>query len=160
MSVTAIYPGSFDPVTKGHVDVVSRASRMFDRIVMAVALNAEKKPLFEPRHRLELLEKAVSHLPNVSVTSFRGLTAEFAKQNNATVIIRGLRAISDFEFEFQMSQMNKILFPELETVFVMANLDYTFLSSSMVKEVAMLGGNVTQLVPEAVQEALRQKISS
>ncbi len=156
MPVTAIYPGSFDPITKGHVDVITRASRLFDHIIMAVAANPQKDTLFEPLKRVQLIRESLGPLTNVTVESFEGLTAEFAKQHGATVIIRGLRAISDFEFEFQMSQMNKTLYPELETIFVMANLEYTFLSSSMVKEVAVLGGDVSPLVPKTVQTALKQ----
>ncbi len=160
MPVTALYPGSFDPVTLGHVDVVTRASRMFDRIIMAVVANPQKDSLFDIPHRMRLVEDSVGHLSNVSVESFEGLTVEFARKHRANVIIRGLRAISDFEFEFQMSQMNKTLYPELETVFVMAKLDYTFLSSSMVKEVVKLGGNVSSLVPQPVQKALSQVSSN
>ena len=154
MPVTAIYPGSFDPITKGHLDVVIRASRLFDHVIMAVANNSQKHQLFTVPERLKLIEESVSDLSNVSVKAFEGLTAEFAKKQGATVIIRGLRAISDFEYEFQLSQMNKMLYPDLEAVFVMASLDYTFLSSSMVKEVVTLGGDVSELVPECVQRAL------
>jgi pantetheine-phosphate adenylyltransferase len=153
--VTAIYPGSFDPVTLGHVDVVTRASKMFERLIMAVVVNPQKDSLFGIPERIRLIENSIGPLPNVTVESFEGLTVEFAKKHDATVIIRGLRAISDFELEFQMSQMNKTLYPELETIFVMAKLDYTFLSSTMVKEVVRLGGDVSPLVPKAVQEAFR-----
>lgn len=153
--VTAIYPGSFDPVTLGHVDVVTRASRMFDRVVMGVANNPQKADhLFDVATRIELIRQSIGRLSNVTVESFEGLTVEFAQKHDATVIVRGLRAISDFEFEFQMSQMNKTLYPDLEAVFIMAKLDYTFLSSSMVREVVKLGGDVSSLVPKAVQEAL------
>lgn len=160
MPVTAIYPGSFDPITKGHLDVVNRASRLFDHVIMAVAKNSQKNQLFSVPERLKLIEESVSSLSNVSVQAFDGLTAEFAKKQGATVIIRGLRAISDFEYEFQLSQMNKMLYPDLEAVFVMASLDYTFLSSSMVKEVVTLGGDVSDLVPECVQRALRKQSTS
>jgi pantetheine-phosphate adenylyltransferase len=154
--VTAIYPGSFDPVTKGHVDVVSRASHLFDTVIMAVVRDpGAKNALFDVSERLALLEASVSHLPNVIVKDFDGLLVDFARTYGATVIIRGLRAISDFETEFKMSQMNKVLYPECETVFVMASLEYTFLSSSMVKEVVRLGGDVTGLVPEPVLKALK-----
>jgi len=156
MPVTAIYPGSFDPMTMGHLDVITRASKMFDQIVMGVVANPSKNPLFSSKERVRLVQDSVKHLGNVVVEAFAGLTVDFAKKHGAIVIIRGLRAISDFEFEFQMSQMNKTLHPELETVFVMAKLDYTFLSSSMVKEVFMLGGNVSALVPQAVQVALKR----
>jgi pantetheine-phosphate adenylyltransferase len=152
--VTAIYPGSFDPITLGHIDVITRASRMFDHIIMAVVCNPQKDALFPPAQRVKLIQDSIGPLTNVAVESFEGLTVDFAQKHGATVIIRGLRAISDFEFEFQMSQMNKTLYPDLETIFVMAKLDYTFLSSSMVKEVVKLGGDVRSLVPQAVQEAL------
>lgn len=154
MTVTAIYPGSFDPITLGHVDVITRASRMFDRIIMAVVSNPQKKGLFEIPQRVELVKSSIGRLTNVTVESFEGLLVDFAKKHHASVVIRGLRAISDFELEFQMSQMNKTLYPELETIFVMASLDYTFLSSSMVKEVVLLGGDVSSLVPTPVQQAL------
>lgn len=156
MPVIAMYPGSFDPITLGHVDVVTRASRMFDEIIMAVVGNPQKSTLFDIPKRKQLIESAIGNLTNVRVESFEGLTVDFAKKHNATVMIRGLRAISDFEFEFQMSQMNKTLYPGLETIFVMAKLDYTFLSSSMVKEVFMLGGDVSSLVPEPVRTALNE----
>lgn len=156
MDVTAIYPGSFDPITLGHVDVVSRASKLFSTVVMAVVDNPQKKALFDIEHRLELVRQSVAHLPNVKVVAFRGLLVKFAEAQGATVLIRGLRAISDYEYEFQLSQMNKSLYPSLETVFVMAKLDYTFVSSSMVKEVFMLGGGVDHLVPAPVQLALKQ----
>lgn len=155
MPVVAIYPGSFDPMTMGHLDVITRAGKMFDRIVMGVVANPSKNPLFSAEARVALAQESSQHLNNIMVESFAGLTVDFAKKHDASVVIRGLRAISDFEFEFQMSQMNKTLYPELETVFVMAKLDYTFLSSSMVKEVVMLGGDVSTLVPQAVQKALR-----
>lgn len=154
MPVTAIYPGSFDPITLGHVDVIRRASAMFDRIIMAVVANPQKVTLFDIPTRVKLIRDSIGPLTNVTVEFFEGLLVDFAKNHQATVIIRGLRAISDFEYEFQMSQMNKTLYPQLETIFVMAKLDYTFLSSSMVKEVVMLGGDVSALVPEPVQVAL------
>lgn len=155
MGVTAIYPGSFDPITLGHVDVATRASRMFDRVVMAVVENKGKKSLLGVKERVTLIHQAIGNLPNVAVESFDGLTVDFAKKHDATVIIRGLRAISDFEYEFQMSQMNKSLYPQLETVFVMAKLDYTFISSSIIKEVSALGGDVSTLVPSQVNTALQ-----
>lgn len=158
--ITAIYPGSFDPVTLGHVDVVTRASGLFDRVIMAVVVDTAKQPLFTTEQRLELIETSVSHLPNVIVKDFDGLLVNFARSCGATVIIRGLRAISDFEYEFKMCQMNKVLYPECETVFVMSSLEYTFLSSSMVKEVVRLGGDVTGLVPEPVLKALNPSLKS
>jgi pantetheine-phosphate adenylyltransferase len=160
VTVTAIYPGSFDPVTLGHVDVITRASSMFERIIMAVVGNPQKRSLFDVKTRVKLIRESIGPLPNVTVESFEGLLVDFAREHKATVIIRGLRAISDFEYEFQMSQMNKTLYPDLETIFVMAKLDYTFLSSSMVKEVVMLGGDVSALVPGPVQQALHSVTSN
>lgn len=154
----AVYPGSFDPLTLGHLDVVQRASKLFDHIIIAIAQNTTKEGLFDVKTRLALIKESVKDLPNVTVDAFEGLTVNFAKQKSAKAIIRGLRAISDFEYEFQMSQMNKSLYPDIETVYVMASLDYTFLSSSMVKEVIQLGGNVDSLVPVCVQHALKQVI--
>ena len=154
--VVAIYPGSFDPITKGHLDVVSRASHMFETIIMAVVEESGKNELFSSTQRVEHAKECTQHLNNVQVMSFDGLLVEFAKKHNATVIIRGLRAISDFEYEFKMSQMNKVLYPEGETVFVMSALEYTFLSSSLVKEVVRLDGDVSTLVPSPVLKALSQ----
>jgi pantetheine-phosphate adenylyltransferase len=156
LTTIAIYPGSFDPITLGHVDVITRASKMFDRVIMAVVANPQKHFLFAIPKRVTLIEESVRLLANVTVESFEGLTVDFARKHNASVIIRGLRAISDFEYEFRMSQMNKTLYPELETIFIMAKLDYTFLSSSTVKEVVQLGGNVHSLVPKPVQQALSE----
>lgn len=154
MTRIAIYPGSFDPVTLGHIDIVTRASRLFDRVIMAVVVNPGKNSLFSLETRIHMIEEALGSMPGVTVESFEGLTVDFARSRQASVIIRGLRAISDFELEFQMSQMNKTLYPQLETVFMMAKQDYTFLSSSMVKEVALLGGDVSSLVPASVNTAL------
>lgn len=151
---TAIYPGSFDPITLGHVDIITRASHLFERIIMAVAQNANKQALIPLSQRVTLAKKCVGHLSNVEVESFDGLTVDFAKQHSARVIIRGLRAVSDFEYEFMMSQMNKNLDPEMETLFMMAGLEFQFLSSSMVKEVADLGGNISGVVPPVVYEYL------
>lgn len=147
----AVYPGSFDPITLGHVDIVTRASQMFSQVIMAVVRNPQKRPGIELTERVKLVEQSVEHLPNVQVKSFEGLTVDLAKAHNAKIIIRGLRAVSDFEHEFAMSQMNKRLRPEVETVFMMADLDYQFLSSSMANEVARLGGSIEGLVPEHVQ---------
>lgn len=147
----AVYPGSFDPITMGHVDIVTRASQMFEQIIMAVVRNPGKQPHISIDERVKLVEQSVKHLPNVSVASFEGLTIDLAKAHQAKIIIRGLRAISDFENEFAMSQMNKQLSPEIETIFMMAGLKYQFLSSSMIMEVARLGGDVGNLVPEHVK---------
>ena len=151
----AIYPGSFDPITLGHVDIISRASRLYDCIVVAVAKNFSKNPFISTDTRLLLVKDCVSHLPNVKVKQFEGLTVDFAKANGASVIIRGLRAISDFEYEFKMSQMNKTLSQEIETIFMMSSLDYQFISSSLAREVAALGGDVSTLVPRQVHQYLK-----
>jgi pantetheine-phosphate adenylyltransferase len=151
---TAIYPGSFDPITLGHVDIVTRASRMFERVVVAVVRNPAKTPYLPLEDRMGLVRASVRALPNVVVESFDGLTVDLARAQGATILIRGLRAMSDFENEFAMSQMNKRLCPDIETVFMMAGLEYQFLSSSMAKEVAALGGSVSGLVPEEVRVAL------
>ena len=153
----AIYPGSFDPITLGHVDIVTRASRMFERLVMAVVRNPSKVPYFSVEERVRLVRESVQTLPNVTVESFDGLTVDLAQSQSASVIIRGLRAMSDFENEFAMSQMNKRLCPTVETIFMMAGLEYQFLSSSMAKEVAGLGGDIRGLVPEKVQAMLADK---
>lgn len=155
----AIYPGSFDPVTRGHLDVIRRASHLFDEVIVAVACNDAKHPLFTREERLALLKQIVK-LPNVKIVSFGGLLMEFAKKNRASAVIRGLRAVSDFEFEFQMALMNRKLAPEIETVFLTPKEEYTYLSSRIVKEIARLGGDVREFVPEAVVKALREKFSA
>jgi pantetheine-phosphate adenylyltransferase len=154
---TAVYPGSFDPITLGHVDIVTRASQMFDTVVMAIVKNPGKQPKISLTERIDLVQKSVAHLKNVEVQVFEGLTVNLAKAHKAKIIIRGLRAVSDFEYEFSMSQMNKHLCPDVETIFMMAGLEYQFLSSSMTNEVARLGGNITGLVPEHVQEFLSHR---
>ncbi len=151
---TAVYPGSFDPITLGHVDIITRASQLFDTVVMAVVKNPGKQANIRIEKRLKLVEDSVKHLKNVSVEAFEGLTVNLAKAHNAKVIIRGLRAVSDFEYEFAMSQMNKRLCPQVETMFMMAGLEYQFLSSSMTNEVATLGGDIQGLVPEHVRQYL------
>lgn len=160
MAKVAVYPGSFDPMTLGHLDILTRASKLFDRVIMAVAQQSSgKRPLFTIEERLRLIRDNVTHLPNVSVEAFSGLTVAFAQSHQASVIIRGLRAVSDFEYEFKMYQMNMHLNPEIETVFMMAGPEYHFLSSSMVKEVALLGGDVTGLVPPSIGESLAKTSS-
>ena len=155
---TALYPGSFDPPTNGHVDVVERASRLFDRVVVAVAANPDKRPLFSQAQRRKLVDQAVGHLPNVDVAAFSGLLVDFAAKRGACAIIRGLRAVSDFEFEFQMALMNRKLNETIETIFMMPRETTTFLSSRLVKEIAALGGEVDAFVPTAVEAALRRKL--
>jgi pantetheine-phosphate adenylyltransferase len=156
---TAIYPGSFDPITNGHLDVVQRAARLFDRVVVAVALNESKHPLFTLEQRTRLAREAVGHLENVEVDSFDGLLVEYARARQAQAIVRGLRAVSDFEFEFQLALMNRKLEEKVETIFMMPRDTYTFLSSRIVKEIARLGGNINCFVPQNVQIALRERLS-
>jgi pantetheine-phosphate adenylyltransferase len=155
----AIYPGSFDPVTNGHLDVISRARSLFDEIVVAVAHNDEKQPLFTLEQRLGLLHDAVDEIDNVRVAQFDGLLVEFAVAQEATAVIRGLRAVSDFEFEFQMALMNRKLADRVETIFLMPKEEYTYLSSRLVKEIARLGGDVSGFVPKRVAEALKTKFA-
>lgn len=157
---TAIYPGSFDPLTNGHVDVVERAARLFDSVVVAVARNSAKTPLFSVEERVQQLTDALASCENVRVTTFDGLLVAFARETGAAAIIRGLRAVSDFEYEFQMALMNRRLAPEIETVFLMTDADKAFLSSSMVKEVARLGGEIHGLVPDVVETALRARLGA
>lgn len=155
----ALYPGSFDPVTKGHVDVSERAARLFEQLIVAVYEAPPKRLLFTMEERVELMTKALSHLPNVLVTSFSGLTVEFAREVKADVIVRGLRMSSDFEREFEMALMNKKLAPDLELICFMTNLEYEYISSSLLKEVCRLGGCIDDLVPEHVAAAMKQKLN-
>jgi pantetheine-phosphate adenylyltransferase len=155
----AIYPGSFDPITNGHVDVIARAAALFDEVLVAVAVNDAKMALFSTDERVRMIEEVIAHIPNAKVTSFEGLLMEFARQNSATAVVRGLRAISDFEFEFQMALMNRKLEPTIETVFLTPREEYTYLSSRIVKEIARLGGPVDAFVPGPVVEGLRKKLS-
>jgi pantetheine-phosphate adenylyltransferase len=157
MTRIAVYPGSFDPPTKGHEDLVRRSLALADRLIVAVAVNALKQPLFSVEERLEMLRAAVGDDSRVSFQSFDGLLAEFAKRVGATVIVRGLRAVSDFEYEFQMALMNRQLHPSLETVFLVPAVDLTYLSSSLVREVAKFGGDVGPLVHPAVAKALARR---
>jgi len=155
----AIYPGSFDPVTNGHLDVVERARKLFDEVIVAVADNDEKQALFTLPERLALLQETLGKIDNVRIAQFDGLLVEFAVGEKANAVIRGLRAVSDFEFEFQMALMNRKLEGDLETIFLMPKEEYTYLSSRLVKEIARLGGNVSTFVPSPVVKALAQKFS-
>jgi len=155
---TAIYPGSFDPLTNGHLDVIERAARLFDRVVVAVAKNDSKHPLFTLSERLALVKAAVNHLPHVEADSFEGLLIEYVARRKAQAVVRGLRAVSDFEFEFQLALMNRKLNDNFETIFMMPKDTYTFLSSRIVKEIAKLGGDVSAFVPPHVQTALIKKL--
>ena len=153
----AIFPGSFDPLTNGHVDIVLRSAHLFERILVAVLVNPEKKPLFTPDERVAIIREVFKEYPNVEVDTFGGLLVDYARKRRASAIIRGVRAVSDFEFEFQMALMNRHIEPTLETVFMMPAEQYTYLSSRLTKEVFSLGGNVTGLVPPAVEVRMKQK---
>ncbi len=157
---TAVYPGSFDPLTLGHDDIVRRSLKLVDRLIVTVAYTATqvKQPLFEVRERVELLERVYEDEPRVEVSSFQGLLVDFARSMSAPIIIRGLRAVSDFEYEFQMALMNRSLWPEIEVIFMAPASQYTFLSSSLVREVARLGGRVADFVPPVVLDALIERV--
>lgn len=155
----AICPGSFDPITNGHIDIVQRGAKIFDEVVVVIFNNSSKSPLFTAEERAELIKEAVKHLPNVRVDISSGLLVEYAKKKKADAILRGLRAVSDFEYEMQITSMNKRLEPEIETLFMMTNTQYSYLSSSIVKEVARYNENIDDLVPEVVAKALNEKFS-
>jgi pantetheine-phosphate adenylyltransferase len=157
---TVIYPGSFDPMTNGHLDVVQRATKLFDRVIVAVAQNEGKNPLFTQAQRVALVRECVKHLPNVEADTFDGLLVNYVEQRSAQAIIRGLRAVSDFEFEFQLALMNRKLNERIETIFMMPKDTYTFLSSRIVKEIARLGGDVGQFVPAPVRASLMEQLAS
>lgn len=153
-----LYPGTFDPITLGHVDLIQRATRLFDSVVVAVAANPDKVPLFSLDERVELIRNVTSDAANVSVVGFDNLLVECVREHQASVILRGLRAVSDFEYEFQLAAMNRHLDPEIETAFLTPSENYVFLSSSLVKEVAALGGDVSDFVPDTVKQALIEKL--
>jgi pantetheine-phosphate adenylyltransferase len=153
----AVYPGSFDPLTNGHVDIIERGMHLFDRIIVAVLVNIEKTPLFTTQERVDILQQAFKGRPNVEIDTFDGLLVDYVARRHANVIVRGLRAVSDFETEFQMALMNRRLSPEIETVFMMPAEQYTYISSRLIKEVFALGGQVRGLVPEIVESRLRDK---
>jgi pantetheine-phosphate adenylyltransferase len=157
MSTLAVYPGSFDPLTNGHVDIISRGAKLFDRIIVAVLVNAEKAPLFTMAERVELAREVFKAQPNVEVDTFDGLLVDYVEHRQAQVIVRGLRAVSDFELEFQMALMNQRLNRRIETVFMMPDEKYTYISSRLIKEVFALGGQVHGLVPDLVEDRLRRK---
>jgi pantetheine-phosphate adenylyltransferase len=156
---TVIYPGSFDPLTNGHLDVIQRATKLFDRVIVAVALSDSKQPLFTMEERAEMVKRAVGDLPHVEVDSFEGLLIEYVERRSAQAVIRGLRAVSDFEFEFQLALMNRKLNERIETIFMMPKDTYTFLSSRIVKEIARLGGDVSAFVPAHVRTALAERLT-
>ena len=153
----AIYPGSFDPITNGHLDVIERARKLFDEVIVAVAHNDEKQALFSLEERLELLKTSIGNIDNVRIAQFDGLLVEFAAAQRARAVVRGLRAVSDFEFEFQMALMNRKLNSDVETIFLMPKEEYTYLSSRIIKEIARLGGDVSSFVPDVVAKALGNK---
>jgi pantetheine-phosphate adenylyltransferase len=157
-SVTAVYPGSFDPPTNGHLDLIGRASKLYNRLLIAILRNESKQPLFTVAERMDMLREIVRDYDNVEVVSFDGLLVHFAQERGAQVIVRGIRAISDYEYELQMTLMNRRLCPEVETVFLMAGEAYSFISSKLVKEVIRLGGNISGLVPPSVVERLEARV--
>jgi len=158
MHKKAIYPGTFDPATNGHLDLIERAAKMFPEVIVGVANNPSKKPRFNLQERVHLASQVTEHIPNVSVVGFSGLLIDFAKEHQATILIRGLRAVSDFEFELQLANMNRRLYPELESVFLTPSEGNSFISSTLVKEVALHGGDISQFVPDIVSKSLKEEI--
>ena len=154
----AVYPGSFDPVTLGHLDIIKRASKISDKLVVAVLTNSAKSPLFSVEERVKMLKRSVQDLPNVEIKEFSGLTVDFAKKEGAVYMVRGLRAVTDFEYELQLSQTNKVLAPDVDTVFLTTSLEYAYLSSSIVKEVASYNGDISGFVPDFVADEIFKKI--
>ena len=154
---TAVYPGSFDPVTNGHIDVIERASKIFDNLIITVGDNPGKEPLFSREERVEMIREATKDIKNVIVEAFEGLLLDYLKKKGSKIIIRGLRAVSDFEFEFQRALMNRKVNGDVETIFIMTKEDYVFLNSSIIKEMAMFGGSVKKFVPEVVEKRLKEK---
>ncbi|RME04724.1 MAG: pantetheine-phosphate adenylyltransferase [Planctomycetota bacterium] len=157
MSV-AVYPGTFDPLTKGHLDVIERGAKIFEKLIVTVGINTSKTPMFSTQERISMIQKHVHHLRNVEVSCFSSLVVDYAKKVGATAILRGIRTFSDFEYEFQMALMNRNMAKELETVFVMTSMEYSFISSRLIKEILSLGGDISQFVPPLVEEAMRAKI--
>ncbi|WP_298721641.1 pantetheine-phosphate adenylyltransferase [uncultured Oceanisphaera sp.] len=159
MSIRVIYPGTFDPITNGHLDLIERASQLFNEVIVGVAFSPSKRPMFELEERVALVQEVTRSLGNVKVVGFSGLLVDFAKTHQANVLIRGLRAVSDFEYEFQLANMNRRLMPELESVFLTPAEENSFISSTLVKEVAIHGGDISQFVPNAVARAIAQKLA-
>lgn len=157
MASIAVCPGSFDPITNGHLDIIQRGAKVFDKVHVVILSNSSKKPLFSAEERAALIRKVTAHIPNVEVDHYQGLLVDYAKEVKAKTILRGLRAVSDFEYEMQITSMNRVLNDEVETFFMMTNSQYSFLSSSIVKEVAKYGADISELVPKEVEEALNEK---
>lgn len=157
MGLIAIYPGTFDPITNGHIDIINRSLRLFDHIIIAIGSNPRKSPLFTLKERIVMIDESIRDLPGVSVEAFEGLLVDFIRKHNARVIIRGLRAISDFEYEFQTALMNRKLDTEIETVFLMPSEEYSYLTSSLIKEVSRFGGDISSFVPKHVCAMLKEK---
>lgn len=155
---SAIYPGSFDPVTNGHLDIIERTAAIFDKVTVAILINSSKTPTFTVTERIEMLKKATAHIPNVEIEFFDGLLVDFVRSKNAKVIIKGLRAVSDFEYEFQMAMLNKSVAPDIETLFMMTGNKYSYLSSSIVKELGRLGAPVEEFVPQAILDNVTEKL--
>lgn len=153
----AVYPGSFDPITNGHLDIIERASRVFDRVIVGVLINKNKRPVFTSAERVEFIKEATAHLGNVETAGFDGLLVDFAKQHGASVIIKGLRTVNDFEYEFQMALLNKAIDPACETMFMMTNSKYSYISSSMVKELAQYNGDLEGMVPSSIIDNIKEK---
>ena len=160
MKKIAIYPGSFDPCTNGHVDIITRASKLFDKLIVSVLINSAKTPTFTVEQRLDFLRRVTADIPNVEVDTFSGLVADYAKQKNADVLVRGLRAVSDFEYEFQVALTNKQLNPDAETIFLTTSSGNMYLSSSIVKEIASHGGDLSHMVPPAIKADIERKLQS
>ena len=158
--LVAIYPGSFDPITSGHLDLIDRASKLADCLIVAVLQNSDKQPLFSVEERMDMLREVVAPYPNTQVDSFQGLLVDYARQRNAHLVVRGIRAISDYEFELQMALMNRRLWPELETVFLMANEAHSFVSSRLVKDLFRLGGEISGFVPPTVERRLKERMAA
>ena len=157
---TGVYPGSFDPLTNGHLDIIRRASRLFDKLIVGVLLNDAKKAIFSMEERVEMIRKCTADIDNVEVAMFDGLLVEFVKENHASAIVKGLRAVSDYEYELQMAMVNKHLDPDVETIFLMADIQNSFLSSSVVKDLARHGGDITGLVPETIKRDITVKLKN
>lgn len=156
---SVIYPGTFDPITNGHVDLVERASRLFDRVVVAIAYSEKKTPLFDLQERIELCEASLAHLDNVEVKGFSNLLIDFARSEDSRCVLRGLRAVADFEYEFQLANMNRAMYPQFESIFLTPSEHLSFISSSLVREIASMGGNIESFVPEAVAIALKARFA-